>query len=60
MSEEEFLTIDELLARWKNQYAKQTLADWRAQGKGPKFKKIGKKVLYRIKDVIEYEEQGQK
>lgn len=31
-----------------------TLEIWRVQGKGPKFKKIGRKVLYDQQDVFEY------
>ena len=31
-----------------------TLANLRCQGKGPKFYKIGKKVIYRVSDLEEY------
>ena len=33
-----------------------TLANWRVQGKGPAFIKCGKKVLYPVAKVEEWEE----
>ena len=32
-----------------------TLANWRVQGKGPKFIKVGRKVLYPVTKVLAYE-----
>lgn len=52
---QEFLTPTQLIARWGNAIGEGTLANWRAQGKGPKFVKLGAKVVYRLADVIEYE-----
>ncbi|MBX9804265.1 MAG: helix-turn-helix domain-containing protein [Alphaproteobacteria bacterium] len=34
-----------------------TLSQWRWKGGGPVFIKIGRKVYYHKKDIIEYEEQ---
>ena len=31
--------------------AKQTLARWRCEGRGPAFLRLGKRVLYRAPDV---------
>ncbi len=33
-----------------------TLADWASQRKGPKMYKIGRRVLYKRKDLIEFVE----
>ena len=33
----------------------KTLANWRVQGRGPKFVKIGSKVVYRVADVEAFE-----
>jgi excisionase family DNA binding protein len=45
----EVLTPDETAQRTK--VAKQTLARWRSEGKGPAFVKLGRKVAYRAEDV---------
>lgn len=52
---DEMLTIEELVARWKGTVAKKTLANWRVQGRGPKFVKAGKAVLYPLSAVEKYE-----
>jgi hypothetical protein len=54
-SADEFLTVDQLLARWLGQVSKATLATWRSRGNGPAFVKVGGRVLYRLADVIAYE-----
>lgn len=54
-SSAEFLTADQLVARWNAQVASATLATWRSRGNGPKFVKIGGRVLYRLADVIAWE-----
>ena len=38
-------------------YSRQTLAHWRVHGKGPRFIKDGKLILYRQKDLQAYQEQ---
>lgn len=43
------LTTDEVAARLRS--AKQTLRRWRCTGFGPRFVKVGSKVLYREEDV---------
>jgi len=55
MTDEEMLTIDELLARWRGQVARKTLANWRVQGRGPVFVKVGKAVLYPVSAVEAFE-----
>lgn len=55
MVDKEMLTIDELLARWRGIVARGTLANWRVQGKGPSFVKVGKAVLYPVSAVEAFE-----
>lgn len=47
------LTQEQLAARW--QISPRTLEQWRWLGKGPKFLKIGARVLYREPDVDAFE-----
>lgn len=48
-----FVTQRELAARWH--ISPRTLEQWRWLGRGPKFVKIGARVLYRLADVEDYE-----
>ena len=47
------LTPNELADYWS--MAPHTLANWRHQGIGPRFTKVGARVLYRVGDIIDYE-----
>lgn len=44
-----------LAERWL--ISPRTLEQWRWQGKGPKYLKIGGRVVYRLQDVEHYEAQ---
>lgn len=50
-----FLTPDDLANRWS--ITPTTLSQWRWNGRGPKFLKIGRKVLYDAQDVEFFEDQ---
>lgn len=51
-----YFTPAELAKRWHIHIV--TLSNWRAQGRGPAYVKLGSKVLYPV-DVIEaYEQAG--
>lgn len=50
-----FLTPDDLANRWN--ITSNTLSQWRWNGRGPQFLKIGHKIFYDIKDVELFEEQ---
>jgi hypothetical protein len=52
---EGFLTPKELASRWKGTITEKTLANWRSQGDGPPYTKIGGRVMYRLADVIKWE-----
>lgn len=43
----------ELAARWNISH--RTLERWRGTGEGPKFIKLGGRVIYRLEDVEAYE-----
>lgn len=47
------LTQDQVADRWM--ISPRTLEQWRWLGKGPKFLKIGARVLYRETDIEAYE-----
>lgn len=44
----------ELAARWRISH--RTLERWRWTGEGPKFLKVGGRVVYRLSDIEEYEQ----
>ncbi|MBL0941392.1 MAG: helix-turn-helix domain-containing protein [Alphaproteobacteria bacterium] len=50
-----FLTSERLAERWSITPA--TLKQWRWNGRGPHFLKIGGRVLYRVEDVEDFESQ---
>jgi predicted DNA-binding transcriptional regulator AlpA len=47
------MTQEQLAERW--QMSPRTLEQWRWLGKGPRFLKIGSRVLYREEDVDAWE-----
>lgn len=49
------LTTEELSKRWS--IAPGTLSNWRSQGSGPKYAKLGRRVVYRLKDVENFEKK---
>jgi len=49
------LNQTELSARWN--LSPRTLERWRWLGEGPRYLKLGGRVLYRVEDVEEFEEQ---
>lgn len=51
----EFLTVDQLAERWH--VTPRTLANWRREFNGPPATKLGKKVLYALPAVEEFERQ---
>ena len=45
----------ELAARWR--ISPRTLERWRWIGDGPRFMKLGGRVIYRVEDVLSFEQQ---
>lgn len=50
-----YLTPQQVMDRYQGRIALQTLANWRYQGTGPQYVKLGGKVLYPIEALIEWE-----
>lgn len=54
----DFLTPQQLCQRWGNAVTPETLANWRAKGRGPAYTKVGARVRYPLAAVIAYEQQN--
>ncbi len=57
IGEKEYLTPDELVARWSGRITEGTLSNWRSQNKGPKHVILGG-VLYPLEEVERHEREG--
>ena len=55
MSEKVFLTTEQLSERWGGRPASGTLRNWRSQGKGPSFVKMGNMVKYPLSAILKFE-----
>lgn len=55
--QEELITPEILGNRWG--LTPSTLSQWRWNGRGPKFLKIGRRVLYRLEDIESFENKRQ-
>lgn len=51
MAKRVYLTPEEVAERYRGSVSVRTLANWRAAGKGPRYRKIGKAVLYEESDL---------
>jgi hypothetical protein len=51
-----FLTAQQLVERWGSAVCVGTLANWRTQGRGPVYVRIGSKVRYPIAQLEQWEE----
>ena len=52
----EYLTPGELVERYKRTITIRTLANWRSIGDGPRYTKIGGRVLYPLDGVKSWED----
>lgn len=50
------LTIEQLAKRWPA-ISIGTLKNWRRTGHGPRYIRVGRKVMYRLEDVVTYERE---
>lgn len=57
-SQMEFLTPYELHKRWARAISLKTLANWRSLRYGPPYAKVGGRVLYKIADIVDWEERN--
>ena len=49
------LSPTELVKRWRNTISLGTLANWRSAGHGPRYIKVGGRILYRTDDIERWE-----
>lgn len=54
----ENFTPAEVVQRWNGAVTVGTLANWRAQGKGPAFIKFGSRVRYPLSKLLDFEKQS--
>jgi hypothetical protein len=52
-----FITERELAARWR--HSLRSLQRWRAAGTGPRFIRVGRRVIYRLSAVEAFEAAGE-
>jgi hypothetical protein len=52
-----YLTPYALHKRWGGAISPKTLANWRAKGTGPKWLKVGGRIVYPLTEVKAYEER---
>lgn len=50
-----YLTLDEVVARYRGQLSEGTLRNWRSMRIGPSFIKIGKAVLYPVQELDQWD-----
>lgn len=53
----ELLSPSELAARYKGRVTERTLANWRSTGQGPRFIKVGGRVMYPAEAVQTWEDR---
>jgi hypothetical protein len=51
VSHQTFLTVSEVVSRYRNQVSEGTLRNWRSMRVGPSFVKLGKAVLYPLVEL---------
>lgn len=56
MSSSDYFTPAELVQRYRGSITIRTLANWRSTGEGPRYTKIGGRVLYPVDAVKTWEE----
>jgi len=52
---EDLLTEAEVAARYRGKVSGGTLRNWRAQGRGPPYLKVGRAVLYPRDQLLDWE-----
>jgi hypothetical protein len=53
-----YLTPAEVSERWGGRVKVRTLANWRSQGSGPPFTKLGGAILYDTAKLAEWEQRA--
>lgn len=55
MGDKLFLTPCDVVARYNGTVSTRTLANWRSAGISPPFTKVGGRILYPLKELVEWE-----
>jgi len=58
MSSPIFLTLEEVVERYRGQISEGTLRNWRSLRVGPSFIKIGKAVLYPLEELDRWDRRN--
>ncbi len=58
MSEPMFLTLNEVIERYRGQISDGTLRNWRSMRVRPSFLKIGKAVLYPLEELDRWDRRN--
>jgi hypothetical protein len=53
-----FLTLEEVVERYRGQVSEGTLRNWRSMRIGPSFTKIGKAVLYPLEELDRWDRRN--
>ncbi|MBU1699641.1 MAG: helix-turn-helix domain-containing protein [Candidatus Eisenbacteria bacterium] len=55
MSAGMYLTPEEVVERFRGRVSMKTLTNWRAEGKGPTWIRVGGRILYPSRSFVEWE-----
>ncbi len=58
MSDPIFLTLEEVVERYRGQVSEGTLRNWRSMRIGPSFIKIGKAILYPLEELDRWDRRN--
>ena len=58
MSDRMFLTLDEVIDRYRDQISEGTFRNWRSERVGPSFLKLGKAVLYPLEELERWDRRN--
>ncbi|RZN30181.1 DNA-binding protein [Bradyrhizobium sp. Leo121] len=58
MSDRMFLTLDEVIDRYRGRISGGTLRNWRSMRVGPSFLKLGKAVLYPLEELERWDRRN--
>jgi hypothetical protein len=58
MSDPEFLTLNEVVERYRGQISEGTFRNWRSMRIGPSFIKIGEAILYPLEQLDRWDRRN--
>ena len=53
----EYLTPEDVVLRYQGKITVRTLANWRSSGVSPPFTKVGGRILYPFRELLEWEKK---